>query len=430
MGILLKDANIIDMVNDGPYLGSVLIDESSGTISKILTDGEPADAPVEEEYDCTGLTIVPGFVDAHCHLNYRDIHEWYQFEIQKSLPEATIDSVINAALVLRRGFTTIRDCGSRAGHTIDVRNAIAAGDILGPRAQVAGQIVSTPGGLGDNHPSHAFAPNEYRFSQAILVSEPWEARSVVRRQLKDGVDWIKATLTGTGSNPNVPAERNDLPEDVFAAVMAEAREQGARVIAHVESLTSVKRAARHGATSVEHGVFIDEEAIDLLLANQVVLVPTLAQYTAYAEQGLDFGRPRRSVEAHQRIHDDHVRSTRLAYERGVPIAAGGDAGGAHFPQGSAAREMSTFVDLIGMSPAEALRAGTINGARLLGLEDHIGTIEPGKAADLVVLQADPLNDIHVLDHTDTIVTVFQNGHPVPPPPTENARLTPTTTTKS
>ena len=424
MTVLLKNVNIIDMVDDGSYTGSILIDESSGTISDVVRGDAPAGEHTTGEYDCDGLTVAPGFIDAHSHLNYREIHEWYQFEIQKSLPEATVDSVINAALLLRRGFTTIRDCGSRAGLAVAVRNALAAGDLLGPRAQVAGQIVSTPGGLGDNHPSHVFAPNEYGSSQAVLVSEPWAARSVVRRQLKDGVDWIKATLTGTGSNPNVPAERNDLPEEIFAAVMAEANEQGVRVIAHVESLVSVKRAARHGAASVEHGIFIDDEAVDLLLEHDVVLVPTLAQYTTYTEQGLDFGRPRRSVDAHRRIHDDHVRSIRLAYERGVPIAAGGDAGGAHFPQGSAAREMSTLVDLVGMSPAEALRTGTVNGAGLLGLSDRIGTIEPGKVADLVVLGTNPLDDIHALDHADTIVAVFQNGKMVPPPPFQQPRLTP------
>jgi imidazolonepropionase-like amidohydrolase len=311
--------------------------------------GTPAPRDADTVIDLHGGYVVPGLMDAHCHLIYRDVADPYDIELRKSVPEATLDAVVNARTVLAAGFTTIRDVGSRANIGVEVRNAIARGDVPGPQVHPAGRILSAPGGLADFHPSHIFEDRPYRYGLGEQVIGPHEARAAVRRQLKDGVDWIKVGVSGTGFNPLCPAERNGLSEDEFAAVMSEAKLQGVPVAAHAESAEAVRAAARHGAQTIEHGIYIDDESLELMLENNVTLSPTLSMYRAFALRGGELGIPQVIVDEHRRTHERHAQSVRAAFEAGVPIVAGGDAGLTHFPQGSCAEEAVSYVEIIGMS---------------------------------------------------------------------------------
>lgn len=257
--------------------------------------------------------------------------------MRKSIAEAAVDAVANARELLHAGFTTVRDVGSRGNIGVEIRRGITDGRIRGPRVLPAGQIISAPGGLGDLHPTHIFEDRGYPYSLAVQVVGPYQARAVVRRQIKDGVDWIKVGLSGTGFNPLCPAERNGLSGDEFGAVMAEARQQGIPVAAHAESAASVLAAARHGANSIEHGIYIEDDALELMLRNGVTLSPTLSMYRAFVARGSAMGIPQVIVDEHKRTHEHHVASMRKAHESGVPIVAGGDAGLIHFPQGSCAK---------------------------------------------------------------------------------------------
>lgn len=362
--------------------------------------------------DLGGATVLPGLMDAHCHLVYRGVADPYDIELRKSVPEATVDAVFNADELLRKGFTTVRDVGSRANIGVEVRRAINRGDVRGPRVKAAGQIVSAPGGLGDFHPSHIFAGGAYPFGLAVQVVGPYEARAAIRRQLKDGVDWIKVGVSGTGFNPLCPAERSGLSEDEFTAVIDEARRQGVPVAVHAESAGAIRIAAKQGVQTIEHAIFLEDDALEDIVKNGVTISPTLSMYRAFAEQGAEMGIPQLIVDEHKRTHEQHVLSISKAVAAGVQIVAGGDAGLTHFPQGSCAREAATYVELVGMSPRQALQTLTVNIARLLGVLDEVGTITPGKIADLVAFSGDPLSDVGVVARDEQRVLVLQAGVPI------------------
>jgi len=391
--------------NFEPVEGAIVIDD--GRIVSIgVKDGE---RPDDVEIDLKGASVIPGLMDAHCHLIYRDVADPYDIELRKSIAEATIDAIFNASTLLDCGFTTIRDVGSRGNIGVEVRNAINRGDVRGPRVQPAGRIVSAPGGLADFHPSHIFEGRQYPYGLGVQVVGPHEARAEVRRQLKDGVDWIKVGVSGTGFNPLCPAERNGLSEAEFEAVMSEARLQGVPVAAHAESAEAVRAAARLGAQTIEHGIYIDEASVSDMVLNGVTLSPTLSMYRAFAVRGADMGIPAVIVDQHKRTHARHAESVRLAFESGVPIVAGGDAGLTHFPQGSCAEEAVSYVEIIGMSSRDSLRTLTVNVARLLGILDDVGTVDVGKRADLLVIDGNPLHDVSLLQRADLRRFVLLDG---------------------
>ncbi|MDP1878364.1 MAG: amidohydrolase family protein [Actinomycetota bacterium] len=388
--------------------GSLAID--GGVISEMgdMVAAQPGDDTIDLE----GGHVIPGLMDAHCHLIYRDVADPYDIELRKSIPEATIDAVVNAEILLRAGFTTVRDVGSRGNIGVEVRNAVARGDARGPSIHPAGQILSGPGGLADFHPTHVFEDRPYRYGLGVQVIGPHEARATIRRQLKDGVAWIKVGVSGTGFNPLCPAERNGLSEQEFAAVMSEAKYQGVPVAAHAESAESVRAAAFHGAQTIEHGIYIDDESLELMVRNNVTLSPTLSMYRAFAVRGGSMGIPSVIVDQHKRTHERHAASVRRAHEAGVPIVAGGDAGLTHFPQGSCAEEVVSYIEIVGMSPKEALRTITVNIARLLGVSDTVGTIDVGKRADLLALRDDPLRSPQCLQDQDRKILVMSGGERV------------------
>lgn len=369
--------------------------------------------PGDVVVDLDGGFAMPGLMDAHCHLIYRDVADPYDIELRKSVPQATVDAIHNAAVLLRKGFTTIRDVGSRANIGVEVRNAIRRGDVPGPRVLAAGRIVSAPGGLGDFQPPHLFEDQPYRHGLAVQVVGPYEAAAVVRTQLKDGVDWIKVGVSGTGFNPLCPAERSGLTDVEFDALVDEAVRQGVPVVAHAESAGSVRTAARAGVASIEHAIFLEDDALESVVEHGVTISPTLSMYRAFAEQGLSMGIPQVIVDEHRRTHEHHVASIRKAVAAGVPIVAGGDAGLTHFAQGSCAIEPATYVELVGMAPRAALQSITVNVARLLGIDEQVGTLAPGKAADLLVLRRNPLDDVAVLSDDDARAMVVKGGRVVP-----------------
>jgi len=360
-------------------------------------------------YDLKGATVMPGLIDSHCHLIYRDVVEPYDIELRKSLPEATIDAVFNAQVLLQKGFTTVRDVGSRGNIGVEIGNAISNGGIPGARVRAAAQIISAPGGLGDFHPSHIFEDHPYRYGLAAQIVGPHEARALVRRQLKDGADWIKVGVSGTGFNPLCPAERNGLSDIECRAVIEEAHQQSIPVAAHAESAHAVRVAASNGAETIEHGIYIDDVSLESMIEHGVTLSPTLAMYRAFAIRGQSMGIPMSIVDGHKRTHEHHTESVRRAFHAGIRIVAGGDAGLRHFPQGSCVEEVAAYVELIGMTPQQALQTLTINPARLLCIDKEVGSVDAGKKADLLVLTDNPLLDVTVLQRTESRVFVMQSG---------------------
>lgn len=365
---------------------------------------------VDHVVDCTGLTLVPGLVDTHVHLIYNGVRDAYTIELERSLEEATIDAALHAARLLELGFTSIRDVGTRGNIAVVVRDAIASGRIAGPRVRASKQIISV-WGAGDIHPSHIFGEHPYAAALTEIVSGPWEARDAVRRHVKDGVDWIKVEASGTGFNPYCPAEVDTMSEEELRALCDEAADKDKPVACHAESRNSIIKAARCGARTVEHAIYLDDAGIEALLEHDVAICPTLGLYSAFAARGLEFGIPSEVVANHRRTHERHVESIRRARAAGVTVVAGSDSGLAHFPQGGGLEEICAYVEVLGMAPVEALIAGTRDAARVIASE-ATGTLEAGSLADLVLYSADPTADIRVITDDSQRLAVVQAGRAV------------------
>lgn len=409
MNIALNNATVVPGTGDQPIeSGTVLVEGE-----RIAWVGPSADAPENgaEQIDCTDKTILPGLCDAHAHLVYDDVQDAYTIELAKPVEQAAVDAALHAAKLLGLGFTSIRDVGTRGNIAVVVRDEVIRGRLTGPRIKASKQIISVWGGLGDFHPTHIFRREQYASALTEIVTGPWEARNAVRQQVKDGVDWVKVEASGTGFNPLCPAERDTISFEELSAVVDEASDKGKPVACHAESRNAIIKAARAGVRTVEHAIYLDDEGLEAVLEHDVAICPTLGLYTAYAEHGLEFGIPMEVVTNHRRTHEKHVEAIRKAYEAGVTIIAGSDSGLTNFPQGGALEEICTYVELIGMSPHEALLTATRDATRVIGFDD-LGTLEPGKLADLIVLGENPLERIRAITEPGTIEAVLQGGEVV------------------
>lgn len=410
MNILLKNATVIDGVSEKQLNNySILIEGKS--IKKMAPAKEMIKFERQENIkviDCDGKTLMPGLIDAHTHLIYRNFSDAMSIELNKSLEEATIDALLTARELINYGVTTVREVGTRGNISVIVRDAIKRGEFPGPEVYASSRIISTEGGLADFHPTHMYNqyPVEYGLGELILGVD--EARRAVRKMLKDGVDWIKVECSGTGANPLCPAERNTLSYEEVTAVVEEARQNGVYVACHAESNASVKKASKAGVRTIEHGIYLDEEAIELMLMKNIYLVPTLGMYWAFVKNGAQVGIPDAVIEGHKRTHEHHVRSIHMAMEAGVPIVAGSDAGMAHFPQGGVREEIESFVQ-IGMDKMEAVKTATSNAARCLNIEDKVGSLEEGKQADILILNENPLDDISLIKKEENVMSVIKEG---------------------
>jgi imidazolonepropionase-like amidohydrolase len=408
MAIVLQNASVVTGLDDGVISGGTVVIEDGriASVGDAVPGGYGPDATV---LDCTGKTITPGIIDAHAHLVYHELTNTYDIDLGKSLEQATLEAVANAERLLRLGITTIRDPGTRANIAVLMRDAIRDGVVPGPRVQASKQIISVRGGLVDWHPTHIFGRRHNETGLGAIISGPWEARDVVREQVKDGVDWIKVEASGTGANPYCPGHRDTMSFEELSAVVAEATEKNRPVLCHAESRNSIVKGATAGARTIEHAVFMDDEGLEAVVKNNVAICPTLACYRNFAVKGAAEGWADVVVEEHKRAHDHHVRAIRSAYEAGVPIIAGSDAGATSFPHGENHEEICLYVELIGMTPLDAIRAATKNAAEVMGIADKVGTLAPGLIADLLVFDESPLEDIRVLMRRDALAGVFQSG---------------------
>ena len=371
--------------------------------------GPASKAPAAETtVDCGGKTVLPGFVDAHAHLIYDEVTEPYTIELARPLERAAIDAALGAQKLLSLGFTSIRDVGTRGNIAVTVRDAVADGRLPGPRVKASKQIISVWGGLGDMHPTHIFKREQYAAALTEIVSGPWEARDAVRQQVKDGVDWVKCEASGTGFNPLCPADRDTMSFEELKAICDEAGEKGRPVVCHAESRNSIIKAAKAGVATIEHAIYLDDEGTQAVLDAGAAICPTLGLYTAFAKKGPEFGIPPEIVAAHNVTHEKHAKAIRRAYDAGITLIAGSDSGLSVFPQGGGLEEVCTYVELLGLTPAQALLTLTRDAAAVVGFDDA-GTLEVGKRADVVVIDGDPLADIRVLTRQAGIGTVIQGG---------------------
>lgn len=335
----------------------------------------PGPATQEPVLDLAGAWVLPGLIDLHSHLTlHRSAPERNELHLRP------VYAAVRAAREnLEAGITTCRDVGGYQHSDIALRDAIADGDVTGPRLLVAGKPVASTGG-------HI----HYFCREADGVAEVCKA---VREQVKAGADLIKLMLTGGSANVNEQPRRLQLrPAEVRAAI-EEAAAADRKVAAHAHTGEAIKLAAEAGAASVEHAALLDDVAITALLHTGCVLVPTQAVYRRLAEN-IDGWEPRKAESA-KHLYDEKVTSLAKAIAAGVRLGVGTDSG-RHFPHGAIVREMEELV-VAGFTREQVLVAATFGNAETLGISDDIGSIEPGKRADLIVCDGDPRSDLRFLD---------------------------------
>ena len=377
-----------------------------GHIEAVGADLGPAD-PFATVVDATGCTVLPGLIEAHFHPTYFNVAALEDLDIKYPIEYVTLLAAANARLALECGYTAARSGGSL--HNIDVwlKKAIEEGLTPGPRLAASGREICGSGGLMDWNPEFRKIGME---GLVFLVNGPVEARAAVRKLVKDGVEWVKTYPTGDAAAPDT----NDhhtlcMTFEEMSAVVAAAHNHGLKVTGHCRATAGIKNALRAGYDAVEHGTFMDSECLDLLLARDVPVVPALYFEKASVERGPEFGMSQRVIDGHRETLEGGIESARMILKAGGCLGMGGDYGFAWNPHGDYARELSFFVEEVGFTPAEVLVCATRNGAKILGRHSELGTLEPGKLADVLVVRGDLLADIKLLENRSNIRAVFQGG---------------------
>ncbi len=361
-----------------------------------LTAAPPPGVPV---IDLPNVTVLPGLADCHAHIlgNLKDLSP--TATLRMSSAQGALWGARNLRVWLSKGFTALRDAGeSDLGYgQLALRNSVRMGLIPGPRIVSAGNYISVTGGHGDDD---SLAPDQELPRRPNLADSVDEVSQAVRRDLKYGADWIKLMATGGVSDPFSDFNVQELSEEQMRRAAEVAHRAGKKVMAHAEGTAGIKAAVRAGVDSIEHGTMLDEEGATLMAERGTWLVPTLYTFQHGVEIGISRGYDPVSVEKGKTILKNQEPAFRLALEHKLKIAFGLDDDPDVLP-----KEFEALVRG-GMSPLDAIRAATVNASDLLGMSKDIGTIEPGKFADIIAVNGDPLSDITAMGR---VVFVMKGG---------------------
>ena len=376
--------------------------------STILAVGQDAPVPAgARTIDFGDATLSPGFIDAHTHLSMMYSNDYRQSALdglQETIPEQTLLATENLKKTLMVGVTTTRDVGSHDFMDVGLRNAVRAGVIPGPRMLVSVHAIGSTGGHCDDQNGFRFGifGRETGIEDGVIHGAD-QARQAVRFNVKYGADVIKTCATGGVLSLTDDVDSPQLTQEELNAIVDEAHALRRKTAAHAHGAEGAKRAIRAGIDSIEHGTFLDDEALDMMKARGTFFIPTLMA-TQGGREKLGKGMYPPPVEAKMRAAIEAINQTvKRALARGVRIGLGTDA--AVYPHGRNVEEFHLLVDL-GMSPLDALRAGTSLDAELLGVQNRIGTLEAGKLADIVAMPGDPAQNIR---QTEKVFFVMKEG---------------------
>lgn len=403
MRIIYSGSTFIDGTGGDPVERSAfsVVDgriESVGSIDSIRAGND------DREIDLDGKFVMPGMIDCHFHGVYEEVTCWEDYDLRRPIEESTLYHAKNSQTLLESGFTSAREVGSRGQVSVSTSKLIQKGVLTGPRLVPGGRILSSTGGLSDAY-GH-WVKNEY--SLGDIVDGEWEVRKAVREQIKYGTKCIKVSASGAGISPFAGTHRLTMSEEEMSAAVYEARRNHVRVAAHAMTTDSIKNAVRAGVTTLEHGSFLDEEGVKLMRDFGTIFDPTLSVLYLYVHKGREVGFPDWVVDAMVKDLDSHIASFQMALDAKIPMVVGSDSGHAFNPQRGIALELETMVRY-GMTPMDAIIAATRNGSVAAGLSKSLGTLQPGKLADFLVLDVNPIDDIASLQDRSNLNAVYQGG---------------------
>jgi len=383
----------------------------------VVTDGRitfagprqaaPPLPPDARRIDAGGGTIMPGLVEAHFHATYFNVEKLEDLDIKYPVEYVAIQASVNCKLALECGYTAARSGGCLFNCDVWLKKAIEEDLIPGPRLCASGREICSAGGLMDWNPDFRRIGME---GLIFCINGVEDARKAVRSLVKDGVEWVKTYPTGDAAWPDT----NDhhtlcMTFDEMHAVVATAHNHKLKVTGHCRATEGIKNALRAGYDAVEHATFIDDEGLDLLLARDVPVVPGLFFEMASVERGREFGLSQRVIDGHQETLDGGGESCRRILAAGGRLGMGGDYGFGWNPHGDYAKELTFFVRHVGLDPLVVLTCATKTGAEIMGRGDEFGTLEPGKLADVLVVDGDVVADISLLEDRSRFIAVMQGG---------------------
>jgi imidazolonepropionase-like amidohydrolase len=381
--VAIRAGKLVDVV-----AGKVLNDQTILVSNERITAVGPAGSVTvpagARTIDLSGATVLPGLVDAHVHLTGDpNLHGYRSLGVSDI--RAALYGAHSAKTTLEAGFTAVRNVGASGFGDVALRDAINEGELVGPRMRVAGYAIGIKGGHCDNN----LLPADFHYTENGVADGPWQARAKVREMAKYGADTIKVCASGGVLSKGDEAGAQQLTLEEMKAIVEEAHKLGRRVAAHAHGASSIRDAILAGVDSVEHASLIDDEGIRLAREKGTYIVMDIYNDDFILQEGAKAGMLPESLEKERLVGQLQRDNFRKAFRAGVKMAFGTDAG--VYPHGDNARQFFYMVKY-GMTPMQAIQAATINGADLLGWKDRIGSISPGKYADLIAVGGDPLAD--------------------------------------
>ena len=403
---VVKNGQLVDGTGKPAVPNAALVIEN-GLITYAGPAAEAPATPDARVIDAKGGTIMPGLIEAHIHLTYFNVTELQDLDIKFPVEYVTLQSAVNSKTALECGYTSARSGGCL--HNIDVwmKKAIEEDMIPGPRLSASGREICGAGGLMDWNPDYRRIGME---GIVFIVNGPEQARTAVRKLVKDGIEWVKTYPTGDAASPDI----NDhhtlcMTFDEMHAVVATAHNHGLKVTGHCRATEGIKNALKAGYDAIEHGTFMDDECLDLLLKRNVPMCPGLGFEKFSVDRGKDFGLSQRVIDGHQETLEAGAESCRKVLKAGGTMGLGGDYGFGWTPHGTYAQELTFFVNYVGFTPLQTITCATLGGAKMMGRAHELGTLEKGKLADVLVVDGDVLKDISILENRDKLLAVMQGG---------------------
>ena len=389
---LVRAGHLLD-VKTGQLLNDQTIVVTGSTIKSIAPTASVPAQPSDTVLDLSSLTVLPGLIDVHTHLTMNTDFDPYRELISTSAKQA-INGVVNAKTTLMAGFTSVRNVGADGFTDVDLRDAIYDGQIPGPHMQVSGPLLGITGGHCDEN----LLPIKYHVVGDGVADGIAEVQHKVRENIKYGADLIKICATGGVLSKGDDPQASQYTLEEMQAIVADAHRLGRKVAAHAHGAQGILWATLAGVDSIEHGSYIDDAGIAAMKQHGTYLVPTLYLEDWILEKG--------NLPAfyHQKMLDVSAvakSNIKRAMQAGVKIALGTDA--AVYPHGLNAHELDVYVNQLGMAPLAALQSATINAADLMGWTAKTGSLEPGKWADMIAVDTNPLDNVRVLQNVKFVM---------------------------